>query len=112
MLGGETCTWYQKEADPDTRGHHWKRYVLEDANWQEDRVIRVASGSFESADIIMIYIPLDSLPEGKKIQPEDCFVRGVSETEKPPPNHVMVTNVAVYERCSVATRHVEVTCKI
>lgn len=71
MISNADITIYNHYKDKETERVIYKRTVIKNVNWQEQRLMNLVNKTVESADTIMIFIPFLNVPEDKQyIEPK------------------------------------------
>ncbi len=72
----ETCTLYHKIYDPDTRLDVWAATVLTGVSWYAKQGVVTGEDGMDSADTLVVRIPVGAAPEGLTASPGDQIVKG------------------------------------
>ena len=72
----ETCTLYHKNYDPDTRLDVWTATILTGVSWYAKQGVTAGENGLNSADTLIVRIPVEAAPEGLSASPGDLMVKG------------------------------------
>lgn len=72
----ETCTLYHKIYDPDTRLDFWTSTVITGVSWYAKQGVVAGEDGLDSADTLVVRIPVEAATEGLTVSPGDQIVKG------------------------------------
>lgn len=72
----ETCTIFHRQYNPGTRLDDWQSQVLHGVSWYAKQGVIVSKDGLDSADTIIIRVPVPAAPDGIIAVPGDLIVFG------------------------------------
>ena len=72
----ETCTIFHRQYNPGTRLDDWQSQVLHGVSWYAKQGAIVSKDGLDSADTIIIRVPVPAAPDGILAVPGDLIVFG------------------------------------
>ena len=72
----ETCTIFHRQYNPSTRLDEWESQVLHGVSWYGKHGVTVSKDGLDSADTIIIRVPVPAAPDGIIAVPGDLIVFG------------------------------------
>ena len=72
----ETCTIFHRQYNPGTRLDDWQSQVLHGVSWYAKQGVIVSKDGLDSADTIIIRVPVPAAPDGILAVPGDLIVFG------------------------------------
>lgn len=72
----DTCTIFHRQYNPDTRQDEWESQVLHGVSWYAKQGVVSGEDGLDSADTLVVRIPVEAAPKGLTVSPGDQIVKG------------------------------------